>query len=168
MLILTYFPFYFSIGKWCHMDCFQVPEKYFSHMLYRLGVPVLHSACNTQHKRQPIFKRNTRRLSYRTFEEKFREILEEQDSAVFRPGALFRNDEEVPDISEMDAEEALVLARQRAKKPAARPTSRSVIEIGLGEGRCTWEVEFIWWPGLYSHSRYGKLTIRFFIRKASI
>lgn len=143
-------------------------RKNISVTLYRLGVPVLHSACDTQHKRQPIFKRNTRRLSYRTFEEKFREILEEQDSAVFRPGALFRNDEEVPDISEMDAKEALVLARQRAKKPAARPTSRSVIEIGLGEGRCTWEVEFIWWPGLYSHSRYGKLTIRFFIRKASI
>lgn len=74
-------------------------------------------------------------------DEKFREILEEQDSVVFRPGALFRNDEEVPDISEMDAEEALALARQRAKKPAARPTSRSVIEIGLEEGRCTREVE---------------------------
>ena len=146
-----------------------MPEKYFSHILYRLDVPVLHSARDTQHKRQPIFKRNTRRLSYRTFEEeKFREILEEQDSVAFRPGPLFRNDEEVPNISKMEAEEALTLARQRAKKPAARPTSRLLIKIGLGERRCTREVEFIWWPSLYSHSKYGKLTIRFFIRKVSI
>lgn len=151
------------------MDCYQVPEKYFSHMLYRLGSPILHSARDTQHKRQPIFKRNTRRLSYKVFEEEtFRGVLEEQSSLAYRPGALYRNDVEVPDISDMDPEEALALAKQRARRPATKPTSRSLIEIGMGEGRCTREVEFIWWPYLYSHSRYGKLTIRFFIRKTSI
>ena len=139
-------------------------------MLHRLGVPVLDSVRDVKHKRQPIFKRSTRRLSYKVYEENtFQRLLEEQNSLEFRPGALFRNDQEVPDLSEMDAEEALAMAKKRARKPtAARPTSRSVIEIGHGEGRCTREVEFIWWPSLYSHSPYGKLTIRFFIRKTSI
>ena len=110
------------------------------------------------------------RLSYKIFQEEcFRRLLEEQDVLEFRPGALFRNHEEVADISEMGAEEALALAKQRARNPAAtKPTSRSVIEISMGEGRCTREVELIWWPGLYSYSRYGKLTVRFFVRKTSV
>ena len=167
--ISFFFIFFFSIAKWCHVDCFQVPRKYFAHMLNRLGITMLDSARDAKHKRQPIFKRNTRRLSYKMYdEESFRRLLEEQDDLHFKPAALFRNDEEVPDISEMNVEEALALAKQRARKAVARPTSRSLIEIGIGEGRRTREVEFIWWPSLYSHSQYGKLTIRFFIRKTSI
>ena len=140
-------------------------------MLHRLGIPQLDSVRDVKHKRQPIFKRNTRRLSYKVYEEDtFRRLLEEQDALQYRPGAFFRNDQEVAvaDISEMDAEEALALAKQRARRPAGRPTSRSVIEISSGEGRCSREVEFIWWPSLYSHLPYGKLTIRFFVRKTSI
>lgn len=128
-----------------------------------------YSVCDTQHKRQPIFKRNTRCLSYKVFEEEtFREVLQEQSSLAYRPGALFCNDEEVFNISELDPEEALALAKQRARRPAGKPTSRWPFEIGLGEGRCTREVDFIWWPYLYSHSRYSKLTMRLFIRKTSI
>lgn len=51
----------------------------------------------------------------------------------FRPRALFRNSDEVPDVSEMPAEEALACARGRARKQDSRPTNRSFIDIGPGE-----------------------------------
>lgn len=65
-------------------------------------------------------------------------------------------------------DDALAFAKQRARQQATRPTSRSIMEVGLGEGRKTREVELIWWPRLYSHSYYGKLTVRFYVRKTSI
>ncbi|RMX59709.1 hypothetical protein pdam_00026000, partial [Pocillopora damicornis] len=67
-------------------------------------------------------------------------ILEEQDSLLFKSHALFSNQDEVPDISNMEAEEALEFAKARAKKPVPRPTSRSSMEISTGEGRSTREV----------------------------
>ena len=138
-------------------------------MLSRLGSPILDSVREVKHRRQPIFKRKTRRFSYKIFEEdEFRRLLDEQKVLEFKSEALFRNHEEVPDIEEMNPEEALIFAKQRARNAGARPTSLSVIEISTGEGRCTREVELIWWPGLYSFSRYGKLTIRFFVRKTSL
>ena len=139
--------------------------KYFCHMLSRLDFPMLDSVREVKHCRQPIFKRITRRFSYKIFdEESFRRLLDEQDVLQIRGQALFRNHEEVADITDMVAEEALELAKQRARnRTAAKPTSRSVIEIGIGEKRCSREVELIWWPGLYSSSQYGKLTVRFFV-----
>lgn len=151
------------------MDCLQVPAEYFSQMLNTLESPALDSIRDTVHKRQPMFRRKARRLSYKIYEEElFRRLLEEQDMLQLKTGALFRNDTEVPDISDMDVEDALAFAKRRAKQPVARPTSRSVLEIGLGEGRTTREVEFIWWPNLYSFSSYGKLTVRFYVKKTSI
>ena len=105
------------------------------------------SVRNAPHIRQPIFKRIARRFSYKIFnEETLKLVLEEQDLLQFRPKALFRNSDEVPDISEMSAEEALAYAKARARKQDSRPTSRSY--IGPGEGRCTRELELIWWPSL--------------------
>ena len=157
------------IGKWCHIDCFQVPERYFRHILHRLESPRLDSVRDVSHRRQPIFKRTARRLSYKIFEEQtFKRILEEQDSLLFKSHALFSNQDEVPDISNMEVEEALEFAKARAKKPIPRPTSRSSMEISTGKGRSTREVELIWWPSLYSRSLYGKLTLRFYVKKTSI
>ena len=159
-----------SKGKWCHVDCLQVPQKYFAHLLCRLGNPTVDSVRDAPHVRQPIFKRIARRFSYKIFnEETLKLVLEEQDLLQFRPKALFRNSDEVPDISEMSAEEALAYAKARARKQDSRPTSRSYLDIGPGEGRCTRELELIWWPSLYSRcSEYGKLTFRFFVRKTSL
>ena len=139
-------------------------------MIHRLGNPMLDSVRDAPHLRQPIFKRKARRFSYKIFNEgTFKRVLGEQDMLQFRPQALFRNSDEVPDVSEMPAEEALAYARGRARKQDSRPTSRSFIDIGPGEGRCTREVELIWWPSLYSRcSEYGKLTFRFFVRKTSL
>ena len=97
--------------------------------------PSLDSVRNVSHRRQPIFKRTERRLSYKIFEEQtFKRILEEHDSLLFKSHALFSNQDEVPDISNMEAEEALEFAKARAKKPVPRPTSRSSMEISMGEG----------------------------------
>lgn len=159
-----------SKGKWCHVDCLQVPQKYFAHLLCRLGNPMVDSVRDAPHIRQPIFKRIARRFSYKIFnEETLKLVLEEQDLLQFRPKALFRNSDEVPDISEMSAEEALAYAKARAREQDSRPTSRSYLDIDPGEGRCTRELELIWWPSLYSrYSEYGKLTFRFFVRKTSL
>ena len=113
-------------------------------MLCPLGDPLLDSIRDAKHLHQPIFTRKARRFSYKIFnEETFERLLGEQDMLQFRPRALFRNSDEVPDLSEIPAEEALAYARARARKQDSRPTSRSLLEIGPGEGCCTREVELI-------------------------
>ena len=68
------------------------------------------SVRDAPHIRQPIFKRIARRFPYKIFnEETLKLVLEEQDLLQFR--ALFRNSDEVPDMSEMPAEEALAYAK---------------------------------------------------------
>lgn len=120
-----------------------------------------------------MFSRVTKRLSYKVYDEQlFRELLEEQQIITANVEALYQNDSEVADISQMDVEDALALARERAKKnvrKAGRPTSKSTIEIGYGEGRCTREVEIVWGPTLYSRtSCHGKLSVRFYLKKVSM
>lgn len=120
-----------------------------------------------------MFSRVTKRLSYKVYDEQlFRELLEEQQIITAKVEALYQNDSEVADISQMDVEDALALARERAKKnvrKAGRPTSKSTIEIGYGEGRCSREVEIVWWPTLYSRtSCHGKLSVRFYLKKVSM
>ena len=162
------FVYFYFIAKWYSLDCYQVPPEYFEHILHRLGSPVASSAREARHRRQPIFRKKALRLSYKICEEDiFKEMLEEQDSLCYKPEALFHQDNEVPDISDMDVEDAIDYAVQRArgKVDNPKPTSRSLIEIGEGEGRCTREVEFIWWPTIYNFSQYGKLTTRFFVKK---
>lgn len=115
-----FFFLHFSTGKWCHVDCFQVPKQYFQHILYRLESPMLDSVRDVSHRRQPIFKRAARRLSFKIFDkQKFRGMLEEQDTLPFKPAASFCNHEEVSDLGEMNAEEALEFAKARARRPTS-------------------------------------------------
>lgn len=119
-----------------------------------------------------MFAKETKRISFKIYEEQlFRVIFEEQDVVTLKAKALYQNDKEVPDISEMDVEDALALSKERAKKniqKLGRPTSSSTIEINYGEGRCTREMEFIWWPTLYSQdSGHGKLSVRFYLKKVT-
>ena len=103
---------------------------------------MLDSVRAVRHSRQPIFKRNTKRFSYKIFdEESIRRLLDEQDVLQFRPGALFRNHEEVPDISDMAAEEALELAKQRARHRTA------LEEAALEEASPCWS-----WLEAFNHS----------------
>lgn len=150
-----------------------MPTEFFSHILHRLRSPALFSVRDVSHRRQPVFTKHTKRVSYKIYDEQlFREVFEEQDVISLKANALYENDKEVPDIAELDVEDALALAKERATKNVqrgGRPTSRSTIEIACGEGRHTREVEFIWWPTLYSQvSCYGKLSVRFFLNKVTM
>ena len=82
-----------------------------------------------------------KRLPYKIYEEQLlRELVEEQHSIPAKVEALYQNDIEIDDITEMNVEDALTLAWERANKitqKAGRLTSRSSIEIGYGEGRCS-------------------------------
>lgn len=150
-----------------------MPNEYFCHILHRLKNPPLFSVRDVRHRRQPMFKKETKRLSYKIFDEQlFREVMEEQRLVPLKFSALYRNDNEVADLAEMDVEDALAMAKARAKKnirDTGKPTSRSTIEIEHGEGRYTREVEFIWWPTLYSQaSGHGKLSVRYYLKKVSL
>ena len=120
-----------------------------------------------------MFNKETKRLSYKIFvEQLFREVMEEQRLVPLKFSALYRNDNEIADLAEMDVEDALAMAKARAKKnirDTGKPTSRSTIEIGHGEGRYTREVEFIWSPTLNSQtSGHGKLSVRYYLKKVSL
>lgn len=105
------------------------------------------SVRDVSHRRQPVFAKRTKRVSYRICDEQlFREVFEEQDIISLKANALYENDKEVADITELDDEDTLTLAKERAKKNVQRggqPTSRSTIEIACGEGHHTCKVEFI-------------------------
>ena len=47
-------------------------------------------------------------------------------------------------------------------------TAKASLEVGPRQGRTTREVELIWWPDLYSTTRNGKLSIRFYIKKVTV
>ena len=85
-----------------------------------------------------MLTKETKRLSYKMYDEQlFREFLEKQHSIPAKVEVLYQNDSEIADISEMNVEDALALARERAKKTtqkAGRPTSKSIIEIAYVEG----------------------------------
>ena len=77
---LTLNIFFLFSRAMCHVDCLQVPEKYFAHMIHRLGNPMLDSVRDAPHLRQPIFKRKARRFSYKMFNEgTFKRVLGDQD-----------------------------------------------------------------------------------------
>ena len=81
----------------------------------------LFSVRDVSHRRQPVFAKHTKRVSVKIYDEQlFREVFEEQDFISLKANALYENDEEVPDIAELDVEDALALAKERAKKNAQR------------------------------------------------
>lgn len=59
----------------------------------------------------------------------------------------------------LTAQQALQVAKERArsKKSSTLPTRQ--IEIVVGNGR---EFEVIWWPDLFSDNRHGKLTLQIY------
>ena len=94
-------------GKWSCTDCFLVPNEYFCHILHRLKSLPLFSVRDLRHRRQPTFIKDTKRLSYKIYDEQlFLEVMEEQRFVPLKFSALYRNDNEVADVAEMDVEDA--------------------------------------------------------------
>lgn len=129
----------------------------------------------TSHKRLPIYKKSTKRLSYKLFQiETFERALQDQQETPLKKNAFFSNLTEIVSPEPMSIEQEIEMAMQRdrwstsTKTTPSRPTTHSLIEVGEGEGRFTREIEVIWWPELFPTTMHGKLEIRFFLKKVSL
>ena len=146
------------------MDCHQVPKTYFEYFLSKGQVEV-NSVREVCHKRPPCYQAKTRKISYKIFDvDLFFDALEESEvvfnTEVLFVGNLAFEEEETP----LSAEEEILRAKQRAGT-RSRPSSKSTLIVGYGEGRATREIEFIWWPDLYNATKHGRLVIRMYIEK---
>lgn len=68
---------------------------------------------------------------------------------------------------EQRGRDTLEAAKAKAHSHTANQTPMQHIQIvvGHGEGRATREFELIWWPEMFSSSKHGKLTLRFYVSK---
>ena len=120
------------------------------------------------HKAQPQYKSHTRRISYKVFDlDQFIDALGETsvtlDTEVLFSGNTVCEEEAAP----LSAEEEIARAKARvnAGQKRKRPSSKSTLTVGYGEGRATREIELIWWPDLYSLTQHGNMALRMFIEK---
>ena len=68
----------FILGKWVKVDFFEVPEKFFQHLLGKTKAAP-YSVKETTHVRAPIYSSSAKRIIYRGYsEENFRRAIEEQ------------------------------------------------------------------------------------------
>lgn len=108
------------------------------------------------HRSQPSYNSNTRKISYKIF----------YPNGFF--DALEESHEDSSSVTALTAEEEIQRAKQRAHTPGQkrkRPSSKSCLVVGLGEGQATWEIELIWWPDLYPVTEHGQLVVCMFIEK---
>lgn len=81
---------------------------------------------------------------------------------------LFEGNEICSNQGDLCAEDEIARAKARVHTPAGkkkRPSSKSLLQVGLGEGRATREVEIIWWPNVYTVTEHGQMIIRMYIQK---
>ena len=152
------------------IDSQQVPKKYFEYFIGKLKAQV-NGVRLVSHKAQPSYKSLTRKISYKIFDsEHFLEALEEGDVS-FDQDILYSGNSPVEReqmIAPLSAEEEILRAKQRAHvlvRKSKRPSSKTSLIVGYGEGRATREIEIIWWPDLYSMSEHGQMVIRIFLEK---
>ena len=95
--------------------------------------------------------------------------MDEQDVLALKKEVFFCHNKEIEE-TEASIEDRIQAAKLKAQNRSQKetPTSISEMEVGLGEGRATREIELIWWPHLYSSVEFGKLTIRFYIHKVNV
>ena len=106
-------------------------------------------------------------VQYKTFNvEDVLHALHEQQRVALCLRKSFNGTKELNvDPAPLSGLEALAAAKnQTAAFRSTRPSQRSVITIGPGNGRSTREFELIWWP-LYAQTSSGFLTLRFYIGK---
>jgi len=160
------------LGKWFKIDCPQVPIQHFLNLLGQLRCP-LYGVRQTRHAKLP-YSRATRRLSYKLFDmEQFLQVFQDFNIKYTK---LFCGERELPRSeanSNDNGQSVLQLLEAAIQKgntnysQRVRPTLRSELVVGLGQGRATREIEVIWWPDLYE-SDHGKLTIRLFVEKVKL
>ena len=144
-----------------------MPQSYFSHLLWKLKTAFVNSVRETRHLKPPVWKEVALKVSYKTFNvEDVLHALHEQQRVALCLRKSFNGTKELNvDPAPLSGLEALAAAKnQTAAFRSTRPSQRSVITIGPGNGRSTREFELIWWP-LYAQTSSGFLTLRFYIGK---
>jgi len=158
------------LGRWIKVDSHQVPKIYFEYFIARLNIQV-NAVRDVSHKSEPSYQGTTRRISgSKTYDlDPFIEALEESKINL-NSEILFAGNKQCEvnsSAAPLSAEEEILRAKNRAYAPLQnnRPSSKSSLVVGYGEGRATQEIEIIWWPGLYTYTEHGQLVIRMFIEK---
>ena len=156
----------------------QVPERYFGHLACQMGCRV-HSMKQVPHKKPPFYCPSTRRVSYKVYS-LTTDALHEQTLLKLNDTAWYSDLQEVEKRSGLSPQEELQATKNhsfwstvRSEESSGdlltkRLTVKASLEVGPGQGRTTREVEVIWWPDLYSTTRNGKLSIRFYIKKVTV
>ena len=117
-----------------------------------------------------ILQQNNKKSFYKIFSlNPFVVALHEQDIVRFKGSLMCSSDDEVVSIEVSNPWDKLRAAKSRSfwstMQRNKRPDYKEYLEVGTGEGRNTRKIEFIWWPGLFSTTSNGKLSIRFFLKK---
>ncbi|PFX14659.1 hypothetical protein AWC38_SpisGene21173 [Stylophora pistillata] len=157
-----------AAGKWCRVERYYVPETYIQALLARMPNAFLNSAREKRHLRPPVWREKSKVFHYRDHEVNDVISALSQSSVPLQLKKSYRGDTEVNASNELlNAHQALQAAKERArgKKSSTIPTQHIEIVVGNGEGRATREFEVIWWPDLFSGTRHGKLTLRFYVSK---
>lgn len=152
----------------------QVPEKFFAHFVAQIGCNI-HSIRQLPHRKPPLYSASSKRISFKVFSiAPFADALHEQDMVKLRESALYSGQEEIASKERTDPMEELRAAKNRSfwrtteGRPDKRANYKGSLEVGQGDARITREIELIWWPGLFSATNHGKLTVRFFVRKVTL
>lgn len=172
--LITHWFYYFIIGKWVRVELSQTPTIFVQHLLCRLNLDV-DSIGNIRHLRPPIPSTSTLAYSWKTFDlDKVKLILQEQDLTMVKVSRSYENGKEVErNDATMSADiilESIMRDVERYGVNQPRPVKqKSSIVVSECEGqRYSREVEFIWFPKLYSESvGMSKLIIRLFIAKTN-
>ncbi|KAJ7373273.1 hypothetical protein OS493_012862 [Desmophyllum pertusum] len=156
--------------RWVKIDFHQVPRQYFEYLIGKANL-LVNAVRDVSHKAQPTYKSTTRRILYKIFDpESFFDTLEESQ-VTLNTEVLYSGNTVCKESSSaipLFAEEEIARAKQRAHVPSQRrkrPSSKSTLVVGLGEGRATREIELIWWPDLYTLIEHGQMVIRMFAEK---
>ena len=131
----------------------------------------LNSVREVCHKAQPCYQGTTMKLSYKIWHlDKLLEALEENEITSLNTDVLFSGNEQCEEQAELSAEEEIRRVKQRVHasgQKRKRPSSKSSLIVGYGEGRATREVELIWWPNLYTLTEHGQMILRMYIEKCN-
>ena len=144
-------------------------KQYFEYFITKLGVQV-NTVRQVCHRGQPCYQSATLKVSYKLFRlEQLVSALEEQPLVSLQRQLLLEGNEISSNQGDLSAEDEIARTKARVHIPAGkkkrRPSSKSLLQVGLGEGRATREVEIIWWPNVYTVTEHGQMIIRMYIQK---
>ncbi|XP_020915925.2 uncharacterized protein LOC110253365 [Exaiptasia diaphana] len=153
-------------GKWYHLEASNVPQEYFSQLLYDINSAYINSARVVKHLKPPLWRTDVLRLSYKTNceDDVLRAFSQNTDISLVLSKS-FSGSNEIEERAELFGRAALEAAKSNESRLSA--TTKSKINIGNGDGRATREMELIWFP-LYHNSSSGHLKIRLHIGKVKL